>query len=223
MGAGLDWSDFLFGFEGRIGRAEYWLYTAIVVAISLAVLFLASEIGHTTLVYYSYYFLLAYPSAAIAAKRLHDRNKSGQWAWLFIGMPFATSALDIIPFQNSGLASIRLLVSTVSLVVSIWAIVELGFLRGTVGENAFGPDPVAQTENSFGGYSVKVLRSTPDGRSSQDIFYVAEANPEVARGIVRDANNFADESVKAVAPLMQQTLDGLGLKPGEFAPAPHVK
>ncbi len=27
--------------------------------------------------------------------------------------------------------------------VSIWLVVELGFLRGTVGPNRFGPDPLA--------------------------------------------------------------------------------
>jgi len=30
-----------------------------------------------------------------------------------------------------------------SLAVSIWAIVELGFLRGTPGPNQYGPDPLA--------------------------------------------------------------------------------
>ena len=29
-----------------------------------------------------------------------------------------------------------------SLAVSIWAIVELGFLRGTTGPNQYGPDPL---------------------------------------------------------------------------------
>jgi uncharacterized membrane protein YhaH (DUF805 family) len=27
--------------------------------------------------------------------------------------------------------------------LSLWALVELGFLRGTAGENHFGPDPLA--------------------------------------------------------------------------------
>lgn len=30
-----------------------------------------------------------------------------------------------------------------SLAISIWALVELGFLRGTVGANRYGPDPLA--------------------------------------------------------------------------------
>jgi uncharacterized membrane protein YhaH (DUF805 family) len=29
------------------------------------------------------------------------------------------------------------------LLFSIWPVIELGFLRGTVGQNRFGPDPLA--------------------------------------------------------------------------------
>jgi len=29
-----------------------------------------------------------------------------------------------------------------SFVISIWALVEIGFLRGTVGPNQYGPDPL---------------------------------------------------------------------------------
>jgi uncharacterized membrane protein YhaH (DUF805 family) len=32
----------------------------------------------------------------------------------------------------------------VSLIISIWALVELGFLRGTPGPNQYGPDPLQQ-------------------------------------------------------------------------------
>jgi uncharacterized membrane protein YhaH (DUF805 family) len=30
----------------------------------------------------------------------------------------------------------------VSFAITIWAIVELGFLRGTIGPNRYGPDPL---------------------------------------------------------------------------------
>ena len=55
-----------------------------------------------------------YPWIAVGIKRCHDRNRTG-W-FLLIGL---------IPL------------------VSIWLVVELGFLRGTVGQNRFGPDPLA--------------------------------------------------------------------------------
>ena len=36
-----------------------------------------------------------------------------------------------------------------SLAISIWGLVELGFLRGTVGPNQYGPDPL-QTPSGAG-------------------------------------------------------------------------
>ena len=30
-----------------------------------------------------------------------------------------------------------------SFAITVWAIVELGFLRGTLGPNRYGPDPLA--------------------------------------------------------------------------------
>ncbi len=38
--------------------------------------------------------------------------------------------------------SIAMAVSLISFVVGIWALIELGFLKGTTGENDFGPDPL---------------------------------------------------------------------------------
>jgi uncharacterized membrane protein YhaH (DUF805 family) len=48
-------------------------------------------------------------------KRCHDRGKSGWWCLLLL-----------IPFVGL-----------------IWAIVDLGILAGTEGENEYGPDPLA--------------------------------------------------------------------------------
>jgi uncharacterized membrane protein YhaH (DUF805 family) len=36
-----------------------------------------------------------------------------------------------------------MLLSLVSLAISLWGFVELGCLRGTIGPNQYGPDPIA--------------------------------------------------------------------------------
>ena len=59
------------------------------------------------------YVALLWPSIAIQIKRVHDRD----WPWAFILVLF-------IP------------------IVNIWPMIEIMFLRGTVGSNRFGPDPV---------------------------------------------------------------------------------
>ena len=40
---------------------------------------------------------------------------------------------------NEGLGAV---VALIGFAVSIWAIVELGILRGTIGANQYGPDPL---------------------------------------------------------------------------------
>ena len=53
---------------------------------------------------------------AVGAKRCHDRDRSG-WFQLIMLIP---------------------------IVGGLWLLIELGFLRGTIGENRFGPDPVVE-------------------------------------------------------------------------------
>jgi uncharacterized membrane protein YhaH (DUF805 family) len=38
-----------------------------------------------------------------------------------------------------------IILNLISFAISIWALVELGFLRGTVGPNRYGPDPLSPT------------------------------------------------------------------------------
>ena len=78
----------------------------------------------------SLWFALAalYPWIAVGIKRCHDRNRTG-W-FLLIGL---------IPLVN------------------IWLVVELGFLRGTVGQNRFGPDPLAGSTNTPNRFSRRIF------------------------------------------------------------------
>jgi len=60
------------------------------------------------------YPLLFWALAAVATKRLHDRGKSPAWFLLLL-----------IPILGP-----------------LWVFVELALLRGTRGENPYGPDPL---------------------------------------------------------------------------------
>lgn len=132
-------SDLLFSFSGRINRQPFWL-SLIVIALVQVVLYFAigimfgadvqetttatsysAEIDLSTMnplglgltILVSLIFL--WPGLAIHAKRWHDRGKSAWW----------------------------ILIVLIPVVGGIWALVETGFLRGTVGDNAYGPDPLA--------------------------------------------------------------------------------
>ena len=44
--------------------------------------------------------------------------------------------------NTSEQALVSFVLGLASFVISIWGLVELGFLRGTVGPNPYGPDPL---------------------------------------------------------------------------------
>jgi uncharacterized membrane protein YhaH (DUF805 family) len=131
-------------FSARISRAQYWLATVTLYAL-MSGLFAVFTDAHARI---SRVFLAAagvmflaicYSKLSISAKRFHDRGKSG-WAALFLFAP-APILIASELLQNELLG---LLGKMFSLGIEIWFLVELGFLRGDVGPNRFGPDPLAR-------------------------------------------------------------------------------
>lgn len=129
----------LFSFRGRINRLPYWLVSLAMLTVMATVFALVGVSG----VWRSAMFLLLLliPSiwigVALSTKRLHDRNKSAWWLVIFYVLPGILEGVE----EFAGDAGIVLLIA--SLALSIWALVELGFLRGTPGPNHYGPDPLA--------------------------------------------------------------------------------
>jgi uncharacterized membrane protein YhaH (DUF805 family) len=80
-------------------------------------------------------------SIAVGIKRLNDRNKSGWWLLLFYLVP---GLLDVIVIFIEGSMLVGIL-GIAGAAIVIWMIVELGFRRGTVGPNQYGPDPLEGT------------------------------------------------------------------------------
>jgi uncharacterized membrane protein YhaH (DUF805 family) len=136
----MDPIDLLFGYRGRVNRAKYWLALLIWLVIWAAVVILIVMSGISTMAIVIAVIVAIpaiYSGVVVGIKRLHDRNKSGLWLLVFY---LAPSLLDAI---GRGLDGIGMVFSLASLAVTIWAIVELGCLRGSIGNNPYGPDPVA--------------------------------------------------------------------------------
>jgi uncharacterized membrane protein YhaH (DUF805 family) len=110
----MTFNQLLFSLEGRISRSTYWKFSISLIIIAIVIGLIDGATGaHYTIV--TIFSLISFwPSLAVSLKRLHDRNKSA-W-WLF---------LALIP-----------------IVGIIWVFIELGCLKGTAGENRFGPDPL---------------------------------------------------------------------------------
>lgn len=136
----MDITNLLFTFQGRVNRGKYWLAVLIYViamAIAVALALTVPVIGWFLAIII--YVVAAVSGVFVGIKRLHDRDKSGWWLLLFYLAPGVLSGLG----QASGMGTTFSVTSLISLAISIWMFVELGCLRGTVGDNQYGPDPLA--------------------------------------------------------------------------------
>jgi uncharacterized membrane protein YhaH (DUF805 family) len=96
------------------------------------------------------YMLFIWMDLAVKTKRLHDRDKSAWWLLVFVALPLALGVARLVTMFGAmhahgapGMDPIGTLLGGASFLIQIWAFVELYCLRGTVGENRFGPDPLA--------------------------------------------------------------------------------
>ncbi|HUD89552.1 MAG TPA: DUF805 domain-containing protein [Xanthobacteraceae bacterium] len=141
----MDWTSLLFSFHGRINRAKYWLIILIyvIVGLILGVIGLALGQGVAMQVLGGIVELVALVSSlAVATKRLHDRGKSAWWLLVFYLVPGVLTGIGAGIELSSGPMALGGLFTVVGLAVGIWAFVELGCLRGTIGPNPYGPDPL---------------------------------------------------------------------------------
>jgi uncharacterized membrane protein YhaH (DUF805 family) len=96
--------------------------------------------------------VLLIAAISLSIRRLHDRDKSGWWLILFWVAPTVINlfgegmALTATPGQINPVSGLLLLVA---FGISIWGFVELYCLRGTVGQNRFGPDPIDPRANAL--------------------------------------------------------------------------
>jgi uncharacterized membrane protein YhaH (DUF805 family) len=151
----MDLGSLLFSFSGRINRAKYWLavliYVVVMVVIGLVLVaaFHAGGPGNIVsllfgVIAFVVYIAMLVSGIAIGIKRLHDRDKSGWWLLIFYVLPSVIAGIGSGIGEASGAEGISALFALVSFGISIWAFVELGCLRGTVGPNNYGPDPLEQ-------------------------------------------------------------------------------
>ena len=121
------------------------IFSVMTAMLAIAVSALARAIGFASevaIVLGAIVFIPSlFASIAVGIKRLHDRNKSGWWLVVLYVVPNVIS-LGVIG-ANEGIAVLSLIILLASYAISIWALVELGFLRGTAGPNRYGDDPLA--------------------------------------------------------------------------------
>ena len=153
----MDWQNLFLGFDGRINRKPYWLGVLCIIVASIVLTFgvylvlglswetiLGADARTTAAVNLIVTALVIYPSVAVMVKRLHDRNRSGWWAIVLYAFVVFAQTLQIAGFGGTAEAPspISLGLGIVYLIMGIWLLIELGFLKGTQGPNRHGPDPL---------------------------------------------------------------------------------
>lgn len=143
----------LTSFDGRINRAKWWLGTVIVIAVAIVLyLILSGIVGSQGIQQFILTLLLAYPTTALMVKRLHDRDRPGYFVYIFwaptvlsvlgglLGLTMTT--VDIGGVTVPQMTTLGNILAFASLPIGIWALIELGILKGTDGPNQHGPDPL---------------------------------------------------------------------------------
>jgi uncharacterized membrane protein YhaH (DUF805 family) len=144
----MDWMYFLFGFQGRINRAKYWLFVliSVIVGILLSALTYAFQtiglgaLGIIIAVIVDVALFVA--GIGVGIKRLHDRDRSGWWLLVFYLVPGFLFGVGAGLAMATARGAISMILALVAFVLLAWAFVELACLRGTVGQNRYGPDPL---------------------------------------------------------------------------------
>jgi uncharacterized membrane protein YhaH (DUF805 family) len=157
----MKWIRFFTNFEGRITRKTFWLASIAVFVIEIVIVagaaatveeFASEAAGDVAMDIGVFAFL--YPQFVISLKRGHDRNipTSVISAWyaalaIFDVLRFFFGWLQTRPNQNvfstAGLFSFVFLLFAG--IIGLAFLIELGFRRGTLGPNRYGPDPLAKS------------------------------------------------------------------------------
>lgn len=149
----MDWNHLLGKRSGRVTRKPFWIATIAIYSLSVFIVWAgyytavhyrtltATEFGTIVNCLISVQFFLMCP---LIIKRLHDRDRSGWWlvvAWI-APQAFLLLGLGYIKTLGTAYAGLETAGWLALVVIVTWALIELGFRRGTEGPNRFGVNPL---------------------------------------------------------------------------------
>jgi len=137
-----------FSVQGRMARQELWIRVLILLGIGYILNYFAMQLPDDTESYsgaqtafmfaaLAVCIVLAVSCYCIYVRRLHDINSSGYVVIPIIIIDLSVLVVDIIVTDDSSFFGFEDLVNAIELVI-------LGSIRGTEGQNRFGPDPKAR-------------------------------------------------------------------------------
>jgi uncharacterized membrane protein YhaH (DUF805 family) len=126
-----DWKDIFLSSVGRMSRVPFLLASAVVVAAAWLYQISVGPMTHWV-TGWVVYPVLTHLAASVLSKRLHDRGRSGWWSALVLlaAVVVWPRPSGIVDYMFSG--------------VLVWAVIDLGLMRGQAGANRYGPNPLRQ-------------------------------------------------------------------------------
>jgi uncharacterized membrane protein YhaH (DUF805 family) len=143
-------------FQGRIDRRSYWIGIIYLVGLQFITVAAASaymiqtsglDARSTAWIAFGVQLLYLYPVSALLIKRLHDRGHPAYFVAFAIVPALLMTSMDILASDSKAsdmaIELFGVIVRILLLFVGIWFFIELGCLRGTIGPNKYGSDPLS--------------------------------------------------------------------------------
>ena len=143
----MDFGYILTSTQGRIPRSQWWAGLVVLAIIGIVLQLLIYWVLGLTMVgliaTLILQVILIYPAYCVSAKRFQDRNKPGSLALIGIGLAVLQTLARLVGLSNPfNPTAVDWILNIALIIVGIWYLIELGILRGTIGPNNFGPDPL---------------------------------------------------------------------------------
>ena len=132
MARGLDWKTLFLSARGRIGRRDFWIGFAMVMAVSALLNFLG-PVGKIV------GFASLWPMVCLHAKRLHDAGRS---AWLMLA-PAAVTLSQVMVAATMPRTPLDGVLTVLTMAVSAGFLLWVGLSPGQPGANHFGEPPLS--------------------------------------------------------------------------------
>lgn len=151
-------------FSGRINRAKWWLAIIILTVVAIAGSFLLNPYSletmtnpeaaltnidafKPTLAQLVFGLVVSILMLAVIFKRLNDRNWP-KWVGIFVAVAYiGTQIAQYVILQGvtsvAEIGAATMPISIVSGLVFLFLLIDNGMLKGTVGPNQYGEDPIA--------------------------------------------------------------------------------
>ena len=140
----------LFSFEGRFRRSEYWIASIGIGVVRMVVLLIAgatmgvgmTEVSQSLPLRIGLDLVFLWPSAAVAIKRGHDRNRSTLLTCVLLSIIYVTSeAATALTAAGGGSVMAGGVAALLMFPVVIYMFIDYGLIDGTKGPNRYGPSP----------------------------------------------------------------------------------